>query len=241
MRTAAMSEGGSIAGAIMAGFGDAFSNEENQNKLDTATSTLSDSLASIAPDGYAMATNMIDGIIQGIIDGAKDVNAALAWLAAGGQGEFQRTNKAASPAKKYIEFAHNMTDGLVIGLKEGSGSVFSQISETAGGAMDIFSSVISSISYDIESDFADGPVIRPVVDMSDVYNSASNIDAALSRDRAFSISAGEYNKAYQNGVDGQQSADGRYVFNQYNYSPKPLSRLEIYRQTKNQFAMMQNT
>ena len=41
-------------------------------------------------------------------------------------------------------------------------------------------------------------------------------------------------QAAQNGTTGGQAGAATYVFNQYNSSPKALSRAEIYRQTKNQ-------
>ena len=41
----------------------------------------------------------------------------------------------------------------------------------------------------------------------------------------------------QNGVNTSEKGN-TYQFTQNNYSPKPLSRLEIYRQTKNQFSAM---
>jgi hypothetical protein len=41
----------------------------------------------------------------------------------------------------------------------------------------------------------------------------------------------------QNGVNNNTSGN-TYQFTQNNYSPKALSRAEIYRQTKNQFAAM---
>ena len=39
-------------------------------------------------------------------------------------------------------------------------------------------------------------------------------------------------------MDAGDNADSPVTFNQYNYSPKALTRLEIYRQTKNQLSMM---
>ena len=46
---------------------------------------------------------------------------------------------------------------------------------------------------------------------------------------------------YAENVNPSQNQNGgsnTYNFNQYNYSPKALSRIDLYRQTNNQFAMM---
>ena len=80
-------------------------------------------------------------------------------------------------------------------------------------------------------------MIRPVIDMSDVYSASKGIGAALSRDRAFAISASERGKQLQNGMDPEVGRPSQ-TFIQNNYSPKALSNIEIYRQTKNQFAML---
>ena len=42
----------------------------------------------------------------------------------------------------------------------------------------------------------------------------------------------------QNG-ENSPNEGSTFNFNQYNYSPKALSRVEIYRQTKNQFSAME--
>ena len=64
----------------------------------------------------------------------------------------------------------------------------------------------------------------------------------VNRARSVSVSsriADSQNAKYQiqNG-GGASSSQVEYVFNQTNNSPKALSRVEIYRQTKNQFALM---
>ena len=75
------------------------------------------------------------------------------------------------------------------------------------------------------------PVITPVLDMSGVEPGLRNLNAIASY-RAPQVT--ETNA----GIDTGDNADSPVTFNQYNYSPKALSRLEIYRQTKNQLSMM---
>ena len=263
-RQTAMLAGGSIAGSILTGFKDQgtdkaaqtgkdFMKEFSQGITDSVTAIaeddsddgvkavidqMKDLLSGIVPDGGALASNMIDGIVQGIIAGADKVKAVMAWLAAGAEGEFKYEIQAASPSKKFIKYAGWMTEGIVIGIREGSSDVFNEMGGVATGTLDKFSSIISNISDVVESELNTDPVIRPVVDMSEVYDSAKNIDAALSTEKAVGISTAEnMNKNGIFGPDGQPS-NGNYTFVQNNYSPKALSKLEIYRQTKNQFAML---
>ena len=210
---------------------------EGEGSLSEATSKINSLLSGMVPDGGSMASNMIDGIVQGIIEGAPKVKAVMAWLAGGAQGTFNYENKAASPAKKYIEFAGYITDGIAIGLQNGASDVNSAMAGVAGGALDRFSSAIAAATDMAENELNLDPVITPVIDLSNVNDAASDIDAALSTNRAIDISTAEKSK-FVSDKNNPASVPGTQVFNQYNYSPKPLSRLEIYRQTRNQFAML---
>ena len=84
------------------------------------------------------------------------------------------------------------------------------------------------------------PTIRPVLDLSNVSNGVGKLTALTSKTQAMKISAGmnrESSGTNQNGND-KTSVANNYNFTQNNYSPKSLSRIDIYRQTKNQFAAL---
>lgn len=84
------------------------------------------------------------------------------------------------------------------------------------------------------------PTIRPVLDLSNVSNGVGKLTALMSKTQAMKISAGmnrESSGTNQNGND-KTSVANNYNFTQNNYSPKSLSRIDIYRQTKNQFAAL---
>ena len=80
------------------------------------------------------------------------------------------------------------------------------------------------------------PVIRPVLDLSDVRSQAGTIGALLNRQQAMSISAGMNTPLVTNQNGDAQPAS--FSFTQNNYSPKALSSIDIYRQTKNQFSAL---
>ena len=73
------------------------------------------------------------------------------------------------------------------------------------------------------------------MDMTDVNKGLGTIDAELSKKKALNINTQMTNNKYSKNADEQPVT---YTFTQNNYSPKSLSSLEIYRQTKNQFAML---
>ena len=71
------------------------------------------------------------------------------------------------------------------------------------------------------------PTIKPRLDMSDVDPALSNMNAVASY---------MGNRGVEKSQETKPSAPASFNFTQNNYSPKALSRIDIYRQTRNQFS-----
>lgn len=85
------------------------------------------------------------------------------------------------------------------------------------------------------------PMIRPILDLSDVEEKSHRLNTLFSRSQALIVSTGiaaSRGQDLQN-EDTNPNTGNSYNFTQNNYSPKALSRTEIYRQTKNQFSAME--
>lgn len=85
------------------------------------------------------------------------------------------------------------------------------------------------------------PTIRPILDLSDVEEKSHRLNTLFSRSQALTVSTGiaaSRGQDLQN-EDTNPNTGNSYNFTQNNYSPKALSRTEIYRQTKNQFSAME--
>lgn len=85
------------------------------------------------------------------------------------------------------------------------------------------------------------PTIRPILDLSDVEEKSHRLNTLFSRSQALTVSTGiaaARGRNLQN-EDTNPNTGNSYNFTQNNYSPKALSRTEIYRQTKNQFSAME--
>lgn len=85
------------------------------------------------------------------------------------------------------------------------------------------------------------PTIRPILDLSDVEEKSHRLNTLFSRSQALTVSTGiaaSRGQDLQN-EDTNPNTGNSYKFTQNNYSPKALSRTEIYRQTKNQFSAME--
>ena len=101
-------------------------------------------------------------------------------------------------------------------------------------------------NFQNQREFVDGemevqPTIRPVLDLSEVRSGAGRLTAILEQkpgdEDQFFDEPGNNRGEIQNG-DGTPSVGNSYSFVQNNYSPKALSRIDIYRQTKNQFSAL---
>ena len=103
---------------------------------------------------------------------------------------------------------------------------------------------ITQIAAWIDSDMDTQPTIRPVLDLSDVEDGARRLNTMFSYTQALAAGKGVTTRRRNSeeefdNQNGNASQGNTYQFTQNNYSPKALSRIEIYRQTKNQFSAME--
>ena len=185
--------------------------------------------------------DMIDGFIQGVKDKATALyNSAkeVVTNAVNGVKDFLGIH---SPSKVFAEMGRYSDEGFIVGLKSLAGKVASSAEGVGEGAVEAMSNSIANISDIINGEMESDPVIRPVLDLSNIKAGTKSIDAMFSRNHAMTVGT-SMNKTAQtinetkDGVGNQNGAT--YQFTQNNYSPKSLSRLEIYRQTKNQFSAL---
>ena len=109
--------------------------------------------------------------------------------------------------------------------------------------MDGISTALQLVSETIQNGIDVDPTIRPVIDLTDINNKTAEINALFAENRALRTQASfDVVSSKPTGSSNQSNTDisetPSVAYYQYNYSPKALSRLEIYRQTKNQLSMM---
>ena len=183
-------------------------------------------------DFKSAGKNIVGGLIQGIKDKFQDAIDAASEL---GNKILDSAKKAlgiASPSKEFAKIGRWSDLGLAKGLTDYASYALRAASEVGDGAIDAMQSSFGNISNVITGDIDLDPVIRPVLDLTDVTNGAKQIGSMFDNQKV-----GVSGSNDQNGgaVDGNGKT---FSFIQNNYSPKALSRTEIYRQTKNQFSAM---
>lgn len=98
---------------------------------------------------------------------------------------------------------------------------------------------VNRISEVINEGCEDLLTITPVLDLSKVKSDLGKLDSMFSRNQALAINSSMSNNNSSNtdtGTNTTTPTSSTISFTQNNYSPKALSRTDIYRQTKNQFS-----
>lgn len=195
---------------------------------------------------------IVEGILKGINDNAWKVRQAASSLATSAANAINSALKINSPSRVTENSGMYFDLGLERGIIRNGRGVYksaeivairtlSALNKTLGNSDPAESAIVpvldmSTIYSQIDAigDEAEWqPVIKPVLDLSEVNPSLKNLKAIVST-RAETEQA----QMNQNGSIGSSQNTWSPTFNQYNYSPKSLSRAEIYRQTKNQFSAL---
>lgn len=187
-------------------------------------------------NGEYIGKQMDDGLVAGLTDpeksnAVKDAAVAVAYQA---YAAAMAALAIASPSKKFAEIGKYADLGFAKGLKDYAGAVVAATEGVAAGSLDSMREALSGISDELTN--ADNtPVIKPILDLSNVSR------GAIEMKRMFDAThvAASMTSEGEAGADADETKSGsNYTFVQNNYSPKALSRIDIYRQTKNQFAML---
>lgn len=181
---------------------------------------------------------------------AKGIEDNIGWIEDAAQRAAEAASAAAnaaleinSPSKVFYRTGSGTVEGFVDAVHDGMSTVWNASSDMAYEAVDGFNYVVSKIGDLIENGIDAEPTIRPVLDLSNVESGARRLNAMLSTSQAMSISSSMNQSRSsvshnQNGV-ATAGAVNNFAFTQNNYSPKALSKTDIYRQTKNQFSAME--
>lgn len=208
-------------------------------------------LSSLTHDRFhTIGEQMVQGMIDGIMSKIEDLREAARELAEAAESEAEDELDINSPSKKFFRIGSFTGEGFVNGLK----SYVSTASRVAGRMADdtisVFTDSVRALANAMIEDY-DEPTITPVLDLSEIQNGSKAIGSLLDRNSGFNLSATsnsarmaarDFNSSNSNPAASSNGAQApTYSFTQNNYSPKALSRIDIYRQTKNQFSALKGT
>ena len=181
--------------------------------------------------GYRLGASIMDGMYWGIEDGKYRVASLLADLARQLKNKAEDELEINSPSKVFMRIGQSIDEGLALGVTKDFGYVGDSVVNVAHSTIDAMREAIKGANAEIDGSLQLSPIITPKLDLSLVKNHAGSINRLF--DARVEANA-ELVAANQN---GESNTTGGTTFIQNNYSPKALNREEIYRQTRNQFAM----
>lgn len=196
-------------------------------------------------EGASLGNKLVSGI-SGALSGAAVGGILLGPIGAiGGAiiGGFKSVFDIHSPSRVTAEIGKMLVFGLNKGIEDNT--------YTTRYATDNYGKeVMKSLANTFDNiDNISEPTIRPVMDLSNVRKGATEMDSLISRKATFDISGNvsvarkasaslENQNGDKSGSSSKASSGTSYNFTQNNYSPKALSKSEIYRQTRNQFSTL---
>lgn len=196
---------------------------------------------------YTAGNFLTIGLAAGIRSGESEAINAAAEVAGKALEAAKQKLQINSPSKVTYGFGRFFDLGLSNGIYDYADRVQKATETISNQALSAAQIIAENIAATMDEDFEYEPTIRPVLDMDEVDSGLNAFDRSFAnRSMNLAGSIDRVRKAapvdkYAENVNPSQNQNGgsnTYNFNQYNYSPKALSRIDLYRQTNNQFAMM---
>ena len=189
---------------------------------------------------YEMGRQLIKGFCGGIEAEINSIRALMRQMSNEAVNTARDELQIASPSKVFYEIGKFTGLGFTNALRDHMDETYSVGVDVAEAAKKGLSSAVLKVGDFLDTNLDTQPTIRPVLDLSNIKNETANLDAMFSRNRAMNIGIGMRSSDSQ--VDNQNDTTNKgsmISFTQNNYSPKPLSRFDIYRQTKNQLSSIE--
>ena len=195
-----------------------------------------------------VASAIIEGLANGITAGVGQVLGAIGDLGNQALSSLKGVLGIQSPSKETGKIAKYFVSGFVITVKESLNSVGNAAKDLGKTAVSTLSKAMSKVGDTLNNDLELTPTIRPIVDLTDVKLGSRQINDLLANsvvdisgttNKLSRVVGGMRSSSQTSGVNPTKQAVSQVTFQQNNYSPKALSRFEIYRQNKNLLKMME--
>jgi hypothetical protein len=197
--------------------------------------------------GANLASAIVEGMIRGLAGGAGRIASEAKKIAANALNAAKSVLGIHSPSKEFEKVGGYSAEGMANGLRKGSSLIEISAADMGDRAVKSLSGSLANISNLINDKMDVQPVIRPVLDLTNLQNNAGQINKILTGTRQIDIrpvssSAQAASSGFQNNkdfiaqVDTPDPSRPTIQFVQNNNSPKALSSADIYRQTRNQLS-----
>ena len=184
---------------------------------------------------------LVEGFADGISENTYRAEAKARAMARAAAEAAEDELDEHSPSRVGYHIGDFFGLGFVNAIGTYAVKAYNASAEMADSAKTGLGNAIAKVKDMIDNGVDGQPMIRPILDLSDVEEKSHRLNTLFSRSQALTVSTGiaaARGRNLQN-EDTNPNTGNSYNFTQNNYSPKALSRTEIYRQTKNQFSAME--
>ena len=184
---------------------------------------------------------LVEGFADGISENTYRAEAKARAMARAAAEAAEDELDEHSPSRVGYHIGDFFGLGFVNAIGTYAVKAYNASAEMADSAKTGLGNAIAKVKDMIDNGVDTQPTIRPILDLSDVEEKSHRLNTLFSRSQALTVSTGiaaSRGQDLQN-EDTNPNTGNSYNFTQNNYSPKALSRTEIYRQTKNQFSAME--
>lgn len=213
------------------------------NQLDSTAVSLGKTSSSQL---YQAAVDSAQGLVDGLKKQQAAIEAQMDKIADAMVASIKKKLGIKSPSRVFKEVGGYASQGLANGLESNAGMVSDKAADMGNQAIISLRKSLSGMKDVLGREIIDPmPTITPVIDLSQIKKGADGIGKLLptatltvetaylrAQDVSSSVGGTRSTDDETGGLGGSKTIN----YNQYNYSPKALSKAEIYRQTKNQLS-----
>lgn len=141
---------------------------------------IADAIETYTPQLMEACANLGMSIVKGVVKGMGSMGGAV-WdgvksIGSSIKSGFKKVLGINSPAKEMIPIGVGIDEGIIVGLEKYKGAVVDSTEDVGNAAIKSMSNAIAGVSDVISSDIDSQPVIRPVLDLSNIESGAGAIN-----------------------------------------------------------------
>lgn len=176
--------------AMINGLANAVDNKMPQVRaaIKKLTTAVINELKACISDAVNVGGDIIKGMANGISNGIQWVKDAASNVARSALNAAKNLLGIKSPSKEFFAIGRWTDEGMANGMAKYSGLVSDEAVGVADGALTGIQKAMSSVGELFNSDLNNQPVIRPVLDLSEIQNGNSQIGSMMNGDYAIKTS-----------------------------------------------------
>lgn len=194
-------------------------------------------------NGYYIGQNWVQGIIDGIESKIEEAAEKAAELAEAIEKATSSGLQEHSPSRLSKKFGEYWDIGLANGITSAVGVVERATGSMTGDMINNMQTALETANAIMNDEVDVEPTITPVLNLDDIRSGFRTLGSMTNGGFKVNGQLGKVNtqtsvlsSLYDKLNGSNEPSQNVFNFNQNNYSPKALSRIDIYRQTRSQFA-----